>query len=419
MSTLGDVDRDGRDDVIVATPASPAPRVQLVSPKKQWQTTATELHTPARAMAVRFSSGLTLLVLDDLGRITAFSPQGAPLWNAGMGPATPREIRGFDDAHAGAETFAVAAALDGAVIAIDSSGMVRWGQHFGSVRRMRCYDLDGDGTSEVLVGGDASGDLTVLSAADGATRFHAALGQPVTEIRDGELDGNPSTREIIVGGKKGGVWAFLADGRPLWSSSVGEKVSAFLATDLDGDGKAELLVGDEEGGISSLKGLTGTPRGRARMSTAVAAIAGGSLGDPGTLIVGDAKRLALVEAGGGTRADPLHAARGGHGRLPPHPAGELVSRLPPRARASACPSWTRARRVSPHGVGCSTRASPTWSASERPGDARRRLPRPRPRAPRGARRDPGRARQGRRLNRTGGIPLPPVRRPAPGGHGQL
>ena len=82
----------------------------------------------------------------------------------------------------------------------------------GVLRRLRAYDLNGDGNGEILLGGD-DGRLIMLDAATGKERFKPAWVRTITEIREAEINGEPSSREFVVGGKDGGVWAFTADRR--------------------------------------------------------------------------------------------------------------------------------------------------------------------------------------------------------------
>jgi hypothetical protein len=79
------------------------------------------------------------------------------------------------------------------------------------------------------------------------------LGQAVSEIRIVELNGEPSSREIIVGGKKGGVWAFSFDGKTatqLWTASLSDKVTEISGIDINGDGKEEAVIGDDSGNVA-------------------------------------------------------------------------------------------------------------------------------------------------------------------------
>src|SRR5581483_3860858 len=97
------------------------------------------------------------------------------------------------------------------------------------------------------------GQLIVWNAADGAEEFSRSLGQPVSEVREVELNGEPSTREFVVGGKDGGVWAYSFDGttaNQLWSGSMSDKVTEIAGLDVNGDGKEEAVLGDDSGEVA-------------------------------------------------------------------------------------------------------------------------------------------------------------------------
>ena len=72
-----------------------------------------------------------------------------------------------------------------------------------------------------------------------------------------ELNGDPSSREIVVGGKDGGVWAFSFDGTTatqMWTGSLSDKVTEISGIDIDGDGKEEAVLGDEAGNVAVFTG---------------------------------------------------------------------------------------------------------------------------------------------------------------------
>ena len=75
-----------------------------------------------------------------------------------------------------------------------------------------------------------------------------------------ELNGEPSSREYVVGGKDGGVWAFSFDGttaKQMWTGSLSDKVTEISGIDIDGDGTEEAVLGDESGNVAV---FTGTDR---------------------------------------------------------------------------------------------------------------------------------------------------------------
>ena len=291
-TTLTDVDGDGRDDIVTAAPAGTGVVVSTAGAKMNWSVGVNGIGAPQRIGAIRFESGPQLVVVDALGNVAGIKPGGVSMWGASLGDVTAREIRGLDEARAGKEVFAIVATRDGIVAAFDSTGHKRYQHQLGTLRRMRTYDLDGDGNTEILVGGDESGTFFALGAADGA-RVSVPLGQPITELREVEADGDPTSREIAVGGKKGGVWALTAKGAIQWTAQVDDKVSDILSTDVDGDGKAELVVADEGGHLAVLK-AGGGRLGSLSRGSAVARLDTGALGGKGRLVVADATAVALL-----------------------------------------------------------------------------------------------------------------------------
>ena len=75
-------------------------------------------------------------------------------------------IRGLDDALIDGKIYLAAANHDGHVALYDTSGKTLWTYSTGVLRRLRAYDLNGDGNSEILLGTD-NGQLIILDAANG------------------------------------------------------------------------------------------------------------------------------------------------------------------------------------------------------------------------------------------------------------
>ena len=123
----------------------------------------------------------------------------------------------------------------GPVVVLDRQGQELWRtEASGGLRRLRAFPLGGPLSGRVLVG-SVNGTLSVHQADTGQILWEASLGQAVNEIRPVEVDGNPTTNEVMVGGKDGGVWAYSQDGQQLWADSV--------------SGKVEELAGVSGGGI--------------------------------------------------------------------------------------------------------------------------------------------------------------------------
>jgi outer membrane protein assembly factor BamB len=289
-TTLGDVDGDGVEDIVVFH----AQGVTVVGGDGStlWEARPGDVSTPYRSAVLRFASGNQVLLGDARGAVVALDGRGQEVWR---GSTTITDyIRGLDDVRVGGTVHAAVANHNGLVVVFDEQGQALWDyQLSGTLRRLRAYDLDSDGNGEILVGGDGS-RLVLLEAATGAERFSRGLGQAITEIREAELDGEPSSREFVVGGREGGVWGFRADGSQLWSASLSDQVSDIIAIDVDDDGTEEVVVGDESGGLTIFTGA-GHRQGLGGWPSEIAALDAGRLTGSDQLVVADLRTVQLLE----------------------------------------------------------------------------------------------------------------------------
>ncbi len=248
-TTLGDVNGDGVEDIVVyyAGAGRAVDVISKGSPSTIGQTL--DIGLPARVAVLRFASGPQIVLGDTAGGILALSANGAPLW---AGEAGSAEVRGMDDARIGGEVHVAIASNDGTVKVFSSDGTTVWTVNQEELRRMRAFDLNGDGNSEIITGGEY-GLFRIYSAADASVLFEKSLGQAVSEVREVELNGDPSSREIVVGGKEGGIWGFSFDGATaaqLWTGSLSDKVTEIAGLDIDEDGKQEAVIGDDAGKVA-------------------------------------------------------------------------------------------------------------------------------------------------------------------------
>ncbi|MEW6241656.1 MAG: PQQ-binding-like beta-propeller repeat protein [Chloroflexota bacterium] len=243
-STMGDVNGDGREDLVFYE--SSFENLTIIYQGQVNSFNVTGMGTPARAAVVRFDSGTQIVLGDTSGNLAGVSPEGQVLWSTRLGSG---EIRGMDDARVDGKLNVAVANIDGSLAVFDAQGNALWTASTGQLRRMRAYDLNGDGTSEILTGGEY-GEFAIWNAADGTKAFSKGLGQAVSEIRTVEINRDPSSIEIIAGGKEGGVWALDASGRQLWTGNMSEKVTEIAGLDLTDDGVDEVVIGDENGKVA-------------------------------------------------------------------------------------------------------------------------------------------------------------------------
>jgi outer membrane protein assembly factor BamB len=286
-TTMGNV--DGSGEKIVAW--SPAGVELLDGTGKTLWTAQPSAGTPSRAAVVRFGGGAQIVLGDTSGQIVALGAGGEERWHARLGSDY---IRALDEALIGGQRYVAAANHDGMLALFDENGRQRWSYSYGgALRRMRAFDLNGDGTSEIVAGGDR-GQFVMLSAAEGNELWSEALGQAVTEARDINVDGDPKAREVVVGGKDGGVWAFRADGTELWSHSVGDKVTDIAGVDVDDDGAEEVVVGDDNGGVVLFEGKTGARHSLQGASGSVGSMDAGRLSNADQLVVADGAKVQVL-----------------------------------------------------------------------------------------------------------------------------
>jgi WD40 repeat protein len=286
-TTLGDVNSDGTEDIVVYYLGSRGYAVDVIL-NGQVQTLSEGLGIghPARVALIRFASGPQIILGDSSGRLLALNLDGEPLWDSALGRS---EVRGMDDARISGQTHLAAATNDGNLAIYDAQGNKVWSQSQEQLRRLRAFDLNSDGNSEIITGGEY-GAFFIYSATDGTALFNKSLGQAVSEVREVELNGDPSSREIVAGGKDGGIWAFTSTGDPLWSGSLSDKVNEISGIDINGDGKEEAVIGDDSGQVAIFTG-NGSRSNLAAHNTGITRIDVGRLGSERYVIVADGNEV--------------------------------------------------------------------------------------------------------------------------------
>jgi hypothetical protein len=288
-STMGDVDGDGVDDIVLYQPFTPMVQAVIKGQSSTIAETVSMAGSPARVAIMKFASGTEIVLGNDNGAMMALDIQGSPLWNQAVGN---EEIRGLDDARVGGALYLAAASHSGSFGVYDSNGAALWSASTEQLRRMRAYDLNGDGNSEILTGGEY-GEFAIWNAANGQKTFAKNLGQPISEIRPAEINSDPTAREIIVGGKDGGVWAFDINGKELWSGSVSDKVTEILGADLTDDGKDEVIIGDDSGGVHIFSGA-GSRAQVKTFASGITRIDEGKLNNERVVVISDQSQLDVM-----------------------------------------------------------------------------------------------------------------------------
>jgi WD40 repeat protein len=285
-TTLGDVNGDGMEDIIVYYVGTGMSVDVIHNGQVKTLAASLDIGFPARVALIRFASGPQIVLGDSSGRLLALSLEGEPLWTSNLGSS---EVRGMDDARINGQPHLATATNDGRLAVYDAQGKQIWSESQEQLRRLRAFDLNSDGNSEVITGGEY-GAFYIYSAADGSTLFNTTLGQAVSEVREVELNGDPSSREIVAGGKEGGVWAFSNTGDRLWSGSLSDKVNEISGIDIDGDGKQEAVIGSESGEVAIFTG-NGSRNNLPTHNTPITRIDVGRLGTERYVVIADGSEV--------------------------------------------------------------------------------------------------------------------------------
>jgi hypothetical protein len=286
-TTLGDVDGNGMEDIIVYYLGPTGYSVDVITDgETQILAQGLSIGLPARVALIRFASGPQIVLGDSNGKLLSLNLDGQPLWESILGGS---EVRGMDDAKIDGETYVAIATNDGHLAVYDADGNQVWYDSQEQLRRLRAFDLNSDGNSEIITGGEY-GAFFIYSAVDGSTIFNKTLGQAVSEVREVELNGDPSSREIVAGGKDGGVWAFSSTGNELWSASLSDKVTEISGIDIDSDGKEEAVIGADSGEVAIFSG-SGSRNNLSTHNTGITRIDVGKLGAERYVIIADGNEV--------------------------------------------------------------------------------------------------------------------------------
>jgi len=188
------------------------------------------------------------IVVCEVGQgIVCFTPDGKRRWTYALKPPVTACPAVGDIDGDGAEDV-VACGGQGAVVALDANGKLKWTARTpGAVRADSCpaiADLDGDGAPEILVG-DISGCLSCFSSTGTLRWWFRGDGQQMGPTLVADLYDTPG-REIVVTSQDGHIYALTAKGDLLWDlyrrDDLFPNTTPILA-DVDGDGVGELYIG--------------------------------------------------------------------------------------------------------------------------------------------------------------------------------
>jgi len=141
----------------------------------------------------------------------------------------------------------------------DGKGLlsVSVGYH-GAAMSVAAGDMDGNGKAEMIAGSRIGGvHCGELGSRKSWAKF---MGAEVSQVALADLNGDGKL-ELVAGSKNFHLLVTDAEGSILWSRSVGEAIRDLVAADVDGNGTPEIIVGTEGGMvriIDAAGNITGT-----------------------------------------------------------------------------------------------------------------------------------------------------------------
>ena len=298
-TTMGNLNDDDLDEFVAVYVGSEGfiTEAYTGSGEPLWARSLPNLSLPSRATSVDLAGDRVreIVVGDEMGRLTCLSSDGQILWEYSLPQvnASNAYVRGLDDVPLGDGRYLIAAAnYEGNVVLLDADGQELWAMRFSQpLRRLRAYDLNGDGVAEIILGGEG-GRVEAFDSQNGASLWTSSAGSKITDARDAELDGDPTTREIIFGAKEGALLGFDAAGNTVFRANLGSRVEAVSGIDLDGDGLDEVIAGSD-GGQLNIYRADGSLLIGASMGSAIAKIDGGKRLGAGEFLVATTRNVSL------------------------------------------------------------------------------------------------------------------------------
>lgn len=190
------------------------------------------------------SSATQIVVGTDEGDVKLLDLAGNTFWSYSL----HERIRSLEvaDVDQDGRTEFIMGCTDGRVYALDNvEEPLRWQTQFGNWIDGICTTNSGAGTAPEMVFCTADNKIHIYSGA------LAPIIEPITTplsveiVQAYDLDGD-GTQEIIAGAKDNNVYAYRRNGEKLWSFQTMDRVKAIYIYDIDHDGRVEVLVGSED-----------------------------------------------------------------------------------------------------------------------------------------------------------------------------
>jgi poly-gamma-glutamate capsule biosynthesis protein CapA/YwtB (metallophosphatase superfamily)/outer membrane protein assembly factor BamB len=233
-----DLDRDGHTEILVGSEDG-ALRALNAAGGLLWEVPLGGRVTAVAALDVDADGTPEVLAGARPGGVWALRGDGTVLWQK----ETPGAPTAFTIAGVLENRAVVMSTEEGAVVALDPAGVFLWRSPGGGyIRGLSPLE------SGLLVG-DRAGRVRHLTM-DGEVLLDAALGGPVPAVAPFDLDGDGSPEVLAAAaGAENVLVALDHAGSELWRTLTGRGVWALAFADLEGDGQPEVVAGTDGGEI--------------------------------------------------------------------------------------------------------------------------------------------------------------------------
>lgn len=245
----GDVDFDGDVEIAVGVADSHVYLLSSTSAVIKWQAQMKDWIESISIVESELQNGTEMMMGSNDKKIYISSDHQKPATepiSSMQSFSVPHSIRAlcvYDIDNDGTSEV-VAGADDNNIYAYTKNGSLLWIYRTQDrIRAIQIADIDGDGKPETVVGSE---DRNVYVLNDkGCLRWYYSTAHRVLDLDIIDID-QDGRCEILVGAADGYMYVLDADGDLRWRYKVSDRIRGVRAADFDRDGNVEIAIGSED-----------------------------------------------------------------------------------------------------------------------------------------------------------------------------